>query len=113
MKKKKKRKKKKDSNINIQMKKDDWKKLCIKKVPNQRKELSNNLTELSKNIIKELTRATSIKKKETRGKQRPTSFTKNIIINFNSFNSIGVNNNNNNIDNNIFKTKKNRNLKKI
>ena len=103
-------KEKKDSNINIQMKKDDWKKLCIKKVPNQRKELSNNLTELSKNIIKELTRATSIKKKETRGKQRPTSFTKNIIINFNSFNSIGVNNNNNNIDNNIFKTKKNRNL---
>ena len=97
-------KEKKDSNINIQMKKDDWKKLCIKKVPNQRKELSNNLTELSKNIIKELTRATSIKKKETRGKQRPTSFTKNIIINFNSFNSIGVNNNNNNIDNNIFKT---------
>ena len=41
-------KEKKDSNINIQMKKDDWKKLCIKKVPNQRKELSNNLTELSK-----------------------------------------------------------------
>ena len=102
-------KEKKEPNINIQLKKEDWKKL-IKKVPNQRKEFSNNITELSKNILKELTRATSIKKKETRGKTRPTSFTKNIIINFNSFNSIGVNNNNNNIDNNIFKTKKNRNL---
>ena len=44
-----------------------------------------------------------------KNKKRPTSFTKNIIINFNSFNSIGVNNNGN-IENNIFKTKKNRNL---
>jgi len=103
-------KEKKEPNINIQIKKEDWKKLCIKKVPNQRKDFSNNITELSKNIIKELTRATSIKKKDIGGKRRPTSFTKNIIINFNSFNSIGVNNNNNNIDNNIFKTKKNRNL---
>ena len=102
-------KEKKDSNINIQIKKEDWKKLCIKKVPPQRKDFSTNITELSKNIIKELSRAASIKKKEIRGKRRPTSFTKNIIINFNSFNSIGVNNNNN-IDNNIFKTKKNRNI---
>ena len=102
-------KEKKDSNINIQMKKEDWKKLCIKKVPSQKKDFSTNITELSKNIIKELSRAALIKKKEIRGKRRPTSFTKNIIINFNSFNSIGVNNNNN-IDNNIFKTKKNRNI---
>ncbi len=102
-------KERKDSNINVQIKKEDWKKLCAKKVPTSRKEFSNNITELSKNIIKELTRANSIKKKELKNKKRPTSFTKNIIINFNSFNSIGVNNNNN-IDNNIFKTKKNRNL---
>ena len=102
-------KEKKESNVNIQMKKEDFKKLCMKKVPNQRKEFTNNITELSKNIIKELSRANSIKKKEIRGKRRPTSFTKNIIINFNSFNSIGVNNNNN-IENNIFKTKKNRNI---
>jgi hypothetical protein len=102
-------KERKDSNINVQIKKEDWKKLCAKKVPTSRKEFSNNITELSKNIIKELTRANSIKKKELKNKKRPTSFTKNIIINFNSFNSIGVNNNNN-IENNIFKTKKNRNL---
>jgi len=102
-------KERKDSNINVQLKKEDWKKLCAKKVPTSRKEFSNNITELSKNIIKELTRANSIKKKELKNKKRPTSFTKNIIINFNSFNSIGVNNNNN-IENNIFKTKKNRNL---
>ena len=102
-------KERKDSNINVQLKKEDWKKLCTKKVPTSRKEFSNNITELSKNIIKELTRANSIKKKELKNKKRPTSFTKNIIINFNSFNSIGVNNNNN-IENNIFKTKKNRNL---
>ena len=102
-------KERKESNINIQLKKEDWKKICSKKVPNSRKEFSNNITELSKNIIKELTRANSIKKKELKNKKRPTSFTKNIIINFNSFNSIGVNNNNN-IENNIFKTKKNRNL---
>ena len=102
-------KERKESNLNIQMKKEDWKKLCSKKVPNSRKEFSNNITELSKNIIKELTRANSIKKKELKNKKRPTSVTKNIIINFNSFNSIGVNNNNN-IENNIFKTKKNRNL---
>ena len=102
-------KEKKEPNINIQIKKEDWKKLCMKKVPNQRKDFSNNITELSKNIIKELSRVTSTKKKEIGGKRRPTSFTKNIIINFNSFNSIGVNNNNN-IENNIFKTKKNRNL---
>ena len=67
----------------------------MKKVPTQRKDFSNNITELSKNIIKELSRVTSTKKKEIGGKRRPTSFTKNIIINFNSFNSIGVNNNNN------------------
>ena len=102
-------KERKDSNINVQIKKEDWKKLCAKKVPTSRKEFSNNITELSKNIIKELTRANSIKKKELKNKKRPASFTKNIIINFNSFNSIGVNNNNN-IENNIFKTKKNRNL---
>ena len=101
-------KEKKDSSINIQFKKEDWKKFCIKKVPNQRKDFSNNISELSKNIIKELSRANSIKKNESKGKRRPTSFTKNIIINFNSFNSIGVNNNN--IENNIFKTKKNRNI---
>ena len=102
-------KERKDSNINIQMKKEDWKKLCSKKVPSQRKDFTTNITELSKNIIKELSRANSIKKKEMKNKKRPTSFTKNIIINFNSFNSIGVNNNGN-IENNIFKTKKNRNL---
>ena len=77
-------------------------------IPNKKIE-NNNITEIPKNIIKELSRVDSIKKKESKGKRRPTSFTKNIIINFNSFNSIGVNNNNN-IDNNIFKTKKNRNL---
>ena len=48
----------------------------------KRKDFSNNITELSKNIIKELSRANSIKKNESKGKRRPTSFTKNIIINF-------------------------------
>ena len=38
----------------------------MKKVPNQRKDFTNNITELSKNIIKELSRANSIKKKEIR-----------------------------------------------
>ena len=44
-------KERKDSNINVQIKKEDWKKLCAKKVPTSRKEFSNNITELSKNII--------------------------------------------------------------
>ena len=97
-------KERKEPNINIQFKKISMKKI----IPNKKIE-NNNITEIPKNIIKELSRVDSIKKKESKGKRRPTSFTKNIIINFNSFNSIGVNNNNN-IDNNIFKTKKNRNL---
>ena len=100
-------------NNNINIKKDDLKKTIKKILPNNKKENNNNITELSKNIIKELSRANSNKRKESRTKSRPTSFTKNIIINFNSFNSIGVNNNNNNnnIENIIgFKNKKNSNI---
>ena len=92
----------------IPIKKEDIKKICIKKILPIKKE-NNNITELSKNIIKELSRANLSKRKESRTKSRPSSFTKNIIINFNSFNSIGVNNNN--IDNNIgFKSKKKSNI---
>ena len=99
---------------NINFKKEDCKKICIKKmIPSHKKENNNNnITELSKNIIKELSRANSNKRKDSRRKSRPSSFTKNIIINFNSFNSIGLNNNNNNNIENIigFKNKKNSNI---
>jgi hypothetical protein len=92
----------------IPIKKEDIKKICIKKILPIKKD-NNNITELSKNIIKELSRTNLSKRKESRTKSRPSSFTKNIIINFNSFNSIGVNNNN--IDNNIgFKSKKKSNI---
>ena len=92
----------------IPIKKEDIKKICIKKILPIKKD-NNNITELSKNIIKELSRTNLSKRKESRTKSRPSSFTKNIIINFNSFNSIGVNNNN--IDNNIgFKNKKKSNI---
>ena len=99
-------------NTNLPVKKDEYKKISLKKVLpiNKKDNNNNNITELSKNIIKELTRTNLAKRKENRTKSRPSSFTKNIIINFNSFNSIGVNNNtnnNNNIENNIgFKNKK-------
>ena len=100
-----------NTNNNIPLKKEDNKKICIKKILPTHKKENNNIAELSKNIIKELTRTNYNKRKEGRTKSRPSSFTKNIIINFNSFNSIGVNNNNNNIDNNIgFKSKKPTNV---
>ena len=78
----------------------DWKKIIIRKIiPVTKKEDGLNTTELSKKIIKELSRANLEKRKESRPKLRPSSFTKNIIINFNSFNSIGLNNNINNNNN--------------
>ena len=111
-----------NNNSNIQINKEDWKKICIKKVLPNKKEnnnsnnnnnTNNNITELSKNIIKELSRTNLNKRKESRTKSRPSSFTKNIIINFNSFNSIGINNNNNNIESILgIKNKKNILIKK-
>ena len=101
---------KENNNSNIPINKEDWRKMCIKKViPIQKKE-NNNITELSKNIIKELSRTNLNKRKESRTKSRPSSVTKNIIINFNSFNSIGINNNNNFESIISFKKQKNSNI---
>ena len=87
----------------------DWKKIIIRKaIPSTKKEDNLNTTELSKKIIKELSKANIEKRKDSRPKLRPSSFTKNIIINFNSFNSIGLNNNNNN--NNINNNNNDKNI---
>ena len=88
--------------------KKEWKKIVIRKIiPITKKEYNANTSKLSKKIISELSKSNIRNRKENILKIRPSSFTKNIIININSFNSI----NNSNIYNK--NNKKIQNQKKI
>ena len=85
-----------DSKIDEKFNKIELKKIEIQKIlPINKKKYNVNMSKLSKTIIKELSRSNIRNRKENMLKKRSTSFTKNLIININSFNSI----NNSNISN--------------
>ena len=73
--------------------KKEWKKIVIRKiVPITKKKYNTDTLKLSKKITKELSRSNIRNRKENILKIRPSSFTKNIIININSINSINNSN---------------------